>query len=305
MVNDTVKNIGLIGLGYWGPNFVRAAFENENINLAYCCDIDKKSLAKIGRRYPSVKLITDYKEMLADTSIDGVIIVTPPGTHHKIVKDCLLAGKDVLVEKPITLKSSDAEELVSIAKKEKRILMVDHIFQFNQGIRKLKEIMQKKKLGKIFYLSASYTALGPVRPDVNSLWDLGPHFFYTIAYLLDSKPVWVKAIGESYLKKGSQDVAYITLGFPKKVLANIHVSWLFPHKVRNLVVVGNKKMAVFDDMVNDQKLKIYDRGAFYDKNNSEFPAMLKVPYREGDLISPRIVAKEPLGEVLSTFVDAI
>lgn len=305
MLNGKTINLGLIGLGYWGPNFARAAFENENVQLVYCCDLDKKALAKIKRRYPSVKLVSDYKEILKDQSIHGIIIVTPPGTHHKLVKDCLHAGKDVLVEKPITLKSSDAEELMAIAKKGKRILMVDHIFQFNPGVRKLKEIIKKRKLGKIFYLSASYTALGPVRPDVSSLWDLGPHFFYTLEFLLDTKPLWVKAIGQSYLKKNIHDVVYVTLGFPKKILANIHVSWLYPYKVRNLVVVGSKRMGVFDDMLVDQKVRVYDRGAFYDKNDLEYPAILKIMYREGDLIAPRIDLKEPLGEVLRTFVEAI
>lgn len=303
-MNNTI-NLGLIGLGYWGPNFARASFENENVQLMYCCDLNAKALEKIRRRYPSVKLVSDYKEILADPAIHGVIIVTPPGTHYKLVKDSLLAKKDVLVEKPITLQSSDAEELMAIAQKGKRILMVDHIFQFNPGIRKLKEILAKRKLGKIFYLSASYTALGPVRPDVSSLWDLGPHFFYTIEYLLNAKPVWVKAIGQSYLKKNIHDVVYITLGFPKKILANIHVSWLYPYKVRNLVIIGSKQMAVFDDMLIDQKVRLYDRGAFYNKNDLEFPEILKIMYREGDLIAPRIDLKEPLSQVLRIFVNAV
>lgn len=297
--------LALIGLGYWGPNFARTIFENEDINLLYCCDIDKKSIEKISKRYPSVRLVSDYTKILKDPEVDGVIVVTPPATHHKIVKDCLLAGKDVLVEKPITLESKLAEDLVAIAKKQNRILMVDHIFQFNSGIRKLKETIEKRKLGKIFYLSASYTALGPVRPDVNSLWDLGPHFLYTLQYILKSKPIWVRAIGESYLKKKSEDIVYITLGFPKKVLATIHVSWLYPYKARNLVVVGSKRMAVFDDMSFDQKLRIYEKGAAYDKNHPDFPSILKIIYREGDVIIPRVDSKEPLSEVVKTFVKAI
>lgn len=304
-MKDKRLQIAIIGLGYWGPNFARTIADNESVNLLYCCDLDKKSLDKIGKRYPNVKLVSDYKEVLQDKTIDGVIVVTPPATHFKIVKDCLLAGKNVLVEKPITLQSSHADELVTIAKKQKKVLMVDHIFQFNTGIRKLQELIQKKKLGKIFYLSASYSALGPVRPDVNSLWDLGPHFIYTLQYILGSRPRWVRAIGESYLKKDTQDVVYITLGFPKHILATIHVSWLYPYKARNLVAVGSKRMAVFDDMSLDQKVRIYEKGAAYDKNHPDFPSILKIVYREGDVTIPRIDAKEPLGEVFRTFIDAI
>jgi len=298
-----VVKIAIVGLGYWGPNFAKAGFENENVEISYFCDIDKKSLEKIGKRYPSVKLAQDYKKMLKDKTIRGVIVVTPPEIHHRIARDCLLVGKDVLVEKPITILSSDGEDLVGIALKNKRILMVDHIFQFNPGIRKLKEILQKRKLGKILYISASYTALGPVRPDVNSLWDLAPHFFYTIPYLLNKNPLWVSAIGQSYLKHKTEDVVFITLGFPDKILVNVHVSWLYPYKVRSLVLVGSKKMAVFDDVATDQKLRIYDKGARYDM--SDYPAILKVLYREGDLLVPKIEPKEPLSEVLKTFVNAI
>lgn len=301
-MNKTLK-LAIVGLGYWGPNFAKTALGNEKVKISYFCDIDENSLVKIGKRYPGVKLTRDYKKMLKDKKIAAVIIVTPPGTHHKIVRDCLVAGKDVLVEKPLTVFSKDGEDLVSLAKTKKRILMVDHIFEFNPAIRKLKEILNKKKLGKIYYISASYTALGPVRPDVNCIWDLAPHFFYTIPYLLEKKPLWVSVAGQSYLKSNTEDVANIVLGFPNKILANIHVSWLYPYKVRGLTIVGSKKMAVFDDIAVDQKLKIYDKGAYYDK--SEYPAILKVLYREGDLLVPRIEPKEPLSEVLKTFINAI
>lgn len=297
--------LGLIGLGYWGPNFVRICQENDNVELAYCCDVDKQALAKIDKRYPAVNLVSDYEKILKDQSVKGVIVVTPPITHYKIVKDCLLAGKDVLVEKPITLKSEDAEKLVELAKNKGRVLMVDHIFQFNPVIRKLKQIMDKRKLGKIFYISGSYTALGPVRADINSMWDLAPHFFYVLEFLLGKSPLWVSTIGGSYLKKKTEDVAYITLGFPGKILANIHVSWLYPYKIRNLVIVGRKKMAVFDDTALDQKLKIFEKGAYYDKTSPDYPTILKVIYREGDLLIPKIEPKEPLNEVLHTFIEGI
>jgi len=297
--------LALIGLGYWGPNYARIISESDNIELSYCCDISRSSLEKIHKRYPYIKTSSNYKDILKDSELKGIIVVTPPATHYQIVKDCLSAGKDVLVEKPITLNSKDADKLVDLAKNKKRILMVDHIFQFNPAVRKLKEIVSKKKLGKIFYITGSYTALGPVRTDVNSLWDLAPHYFYILEYLIGKYPSWVSVFGESYLAKGREDIIFINLQFPVKISVNIQVSWLYPYKVRNLVLVGSKRMAVFDDIHSDEKIRIYNKGASYDKNDPDYPNILRVTYREGDLIIPRITPSEPLVEVLHTFVDSI
>lgn len=294
-------NLAIIGLGYWGPNFARLCYEIEDINLAYCCDIDKNALLKIKKQYPATKTVSHYEEIAKDKSINGVIIVTPPETHHKICKDFLLAGKDVLVEKPLTLNSKDADSLIKIGNKEGRILMVDHIFKYNSALRKLREIIKENTLGRIFYLAGSYTALGPVRSDVDALLDLAPHHFYMFNYILDENPLWVSAFGQSYLKKGNSDVAFITIGYPKNILAKIHVSWLYPFKVREIIVIGKKKMAFFDDTSPSENLKIYDKSAFFDHSHPEYPAILKVIYREGDIISPRLEPKEPLKEVLLHF----
>lgn len=304
-MNNKQVNIAIIGMGYWGPNFARVSFDLANVNLVYCCDLDKEALAKIKKKYPGVEIIDDYREIIADKEIDAVIVVTPPDTHFPICKNLLEAGKDVLVEKPITLKNTDAKELVKLSKKYKRILMVDHVFKFNSGIEKLKELIRKNSLGKIFYVSGSYTALGPVRNDVNALLDLAPHHFYTINYILDKSPLWISVFGESFLKEGNSDVAFITVAYPENVLAKIHVSWLYPFKVRDIVVIGEKKMAFFDDTSPAEKLKIYDKSAFFDTNHPEYPAILKVIYREGDIVVPKLEPKEPLKEVLRNFVDSI
>lgn len=297
--------MAIVGLGYWGPNFARLCFETDGIELAYCCDINDKALAKIKRKYPSVQIIHDYQTILADTDIGGVIIVTPPETHFKLVKDFLLAGKDVLVEKPMTLTTDHANKLVNLAKRKKRILMVDHVFQYNSGVMKLRGYIQSKTLGNIFYLLGSYTALGPVRSDVNAILDLAPHHFYTLNYLLGQKPKWISAVGASYLKEGNSDVAFITIGYPNGVIAKVDVSWLFPFKVRNIVAVGKRKMALFDDTSVDEKLKIFDKRAFYDYHHPEYPAILKVIYREGDVTIPHLVPNEPLRAVLSHFVECV
>ncbi len=304
-MDEKEVNLAIIGLGYWGPNFARLCFEAENINLMYCCDINKKSLQKIKKQFPSVIAVNDYREILKDKRVDGVIVVTPPETHWKICRNILLAGKDVLVEKPLTLKTKDALDLVKISKKKKRILMVDHIYKYNSAITKLADIIKKNKLGEIFYLAASYTALGPVRNDVNALLDLAPHHFYTLNYILKKNPVWISAVGESYLKEGNSDVAFITIAYPGNILAKVHVSWLYPFKVRDIVVIGKEKMAMFDDMSSGEKLKIYDKSAFFDSTHPEYPAILKIIYREGDIVAPRLEPKEPLKEVLLQFKKSI
>lgn len=297
--------MAIIGLGYWGPNFARLCFETEGLELTYCCDIDTQALGKIKQKYPAVRVVKNYREIVANKDIDAVIIVTPPETHYELCRNFLLAGKDVLVEKPMTIQKTQARKLTSLAKRKRRVLMVDHIFQYNSGITKLREYMKSGVLGDIFYLLGSYTALGPVRSDVNAILDLAPHHFYTLNFLLDKQPLWVSAIEASYLKEENSDVAFITIGYPGGVLAKVDVSWLFPFKVRNVVVVGEKKMALFDDTSPDEKLKIFDKSAFFDHTHPEYPAILKVIYREGDVVIPHLAPVEPLREVLSHFRDCI
>lgn len=304
-MKETSVNLAIIGLGYWGPNFARLCFEVDNINLLYCCDIDERSLAKIKKQFPSVKITNNYQTLLKDKNIDAVIVVTPPKTHYKLCSSFLIAGKDVLVEKPMTLARNDAKKLILLSQKYKQILMVDHIFKYNSAIIKLKELISKNVLGKVFYVSGSYTALGPVRSDVNAILDLAPHHFYILNYVLQSEPLWISALGESYLRTENSDVSFIAMGYPGNIIAKVDVSWLYPFKVRNLVVVGKHKMAFFDDTSLDEKLKIYNKRAFFASNHPEYPAILKIVYREGDIITPRLEPKEPLKEVLLHFRDCV
>lgn len=300
-----IVNIGIIGLGYWGPNFARLCFETDNVVLKYCCDVNKTALEKVKTKYPGVLISDSYQTVLKDPEIDAVIVVTPPQSHYKICREFLLRGKDVLVEKPLTVNEKQAADLVSISKNKKRILMVDHIFKYNNAILKLREYITSKYLGKVFYISASYTALGPVRSDVNAILDLAPHYFYTINFILNSKPRWISAWGQSYLKDNNSDVAFITIGYPNNILAKVDVSWLFPFKERNLVVVGENRMASFDDTSPDEKLKIYDKSAFFDTKNSDYPAILKIMYREGDIVTPHVEPKEALKEVVLHFRNCV
>lgn len=297
-------NIGIIGLGYWGPNYARLCFELEDVNLSWCADSSTEALRKISQKYPTTKVTPDYKTILQDPDLDAVVIVTPAQTHFKITKDALLAGKHILLEKPLTAKLSEAEELGKLVKKLKRILMVDHVFRFNSAVEKLKNFIKSGELGKIYYLSASYTALGPIRKDVDAMWDLAPHWVYVINYLLGTKPMTVSARGGDFLMNRMNDVVFLNFEFPQKILANIHISWLYPQKVRSIAVVGDKKMAVLDDVSPEAKLTLYDKSAKYNSMDPNF-ANLQVIFQDGDVVIPKIENREPLKEGFKHFLKCI
>ena len=297
-------NIGIIGIGYWGPNYARLCYEVEDVNLCWFADLDENALNKIKRKYPLAKTTKDYKDLLRDKNLDAVIVTTPATTHFKIVKDLLLAKKNVLVEKPLTANLSEAKELKRLVRKTKKVLMVDHTFKYNSGVRKLKELIEKGELGKIYYILASYSALGPIRKDTDALWDLAPHWIYTLNYLLGEKPLFVDAKGGEYLKKGMKDVVFLNLEYPKKVLANIHVTWVYPKKDRSLTIVGDKKMVIFDDVSPEARLTIYDRGISLNSKDPNF-ADLQVILRDGDVVIPKIENKEPLKEAFKHFLECV
>jgi predicted dehydrogenase len=296
--------IGIIGVGYWGPNYARICYELENVELVWVADLNKEALQKIKQKYPLVKTTTDYQNILRDKTVKAVVVTTPAQVHFSIVKDALKAGKHVLVEKPLTANLEEAKGLADIVKQSKKVVLVDHIFKFNPAVNELKSLISKNKLGKIYYVSAFYTALGPIRKDVDAMWDLAPHWVYTINHLLDLSPIQVSAKGGDYLKKGMNDVVFLNLRYPRKIIANIHASWLYPQKVRSLAVVGSKKMAVFDDASADAKLTIFDRGATYNSKDPNF-ANLQVIMRDGDIVIPKLPKKEPLKEALVHFLDCI
>ena len=295
-------NFGLIGYGYWGPNYLRTIRDNEECSLEYCCDLKQENL-KVPEQKFKIKTTTDYKQVLNDKTIDAVVVSTTASSHYKIVKDALLAGKDVLVEKPITLSSKEALELAEIAEKEKRILMVGHIFKFNSGINKVKEFIEKKEIGNVLYGYAARTGLGPVRQDVNALWDLASHDVSIFLHLLDEKPLSVSAEGACFLQKGIEDIVFINMQFEGGIITNIHASWIDPHKIRKLTVVGDKKMIVFDD-TSTEPLRIYDKGVTYCERGVDF-AEFKTQLRDGDIMIPKFKASEPLKEEFNHFVKCV
>lgn len=293
----------LIGVGYWGPNYARILSELDDVTLLWCCDKNRNALSKMQKLYPNIKITKKISDILKDKQVNCVIIVTPAQTHYQIVKEAINAGKHVLVEKPLTTSIADGEDLVALSHQKNRVLAVDHTFKFNPGIRKLKEIIDKGELGKIYYMYGLYNALGPIRKDVSAMWDLSPHFIYTANYLLNSKPVSVLGRGRDLLITGMEDVVFLTFEYGNGVLFNLHSSWLDPLKVRQLVIIGSKKMAVFDDVSSDAKLKIYDKSAQIEADPNF--AKLDVILRVGDMIVPKLEEKEPLKEVVLDFVKSI
>lgn len=295
-------NVGIVGLGYWGPNFARIISQMEDVNLSWCCDINNIALAKFSKLYPHVKTSNSIELLLSDSQLDGVIIVTPAQEHFKIANSFLKAGKDILVEKPLTDNLKEARALVKIAKAKKRILMVDHTFIFNGAIKKLKELIDKDELGKIYHIYGNYNALGPIRRDVSAMWDL-PHFIYIVNFLLGTSPIWVQAAGKDYLQKGNADVVFLTFEYPKDILFNLNCSWMDPVKVRKLVVVGERKMVIFDDMESEEKIKIYNKGI--DLSSDPNFANLQLVVRHGDTLIPKLELDEPLKEALKKFIESI
>lgn len=295
-------NIGIVGLGYWGPNFARIINQLEDVNLAWCCDINNIALSKFSLIYPKVKTANSINPLLKDPNLHGVIVVTPAQEHFKLVKKFLLAGKDMLVEKPLTDDLREARSLVKIAKAKKRVLMVDHTFLFNGAIKKLKQLIDEGSLGKIYHIYGNYNALGPIRKDVSVMWDL-PHFIYVVNFLLKTTPIWIQAAGKDYLQKGTADVVFLTCEYPDDILFHLNCSWMDPIKVRKLVVVGEKKMVVFDDMEPEEKIKIYNKGV--DISNDPNFANLQIVVRHGDTLIPKLDLNEPLGEITERFIEGI
>ena len=287
-------NIGIIGLGYWGKNYVRIVDELAQVELTWCCDIAGRTDSG------NSKFVTDYKSSL--DHLNAVIVATPASTHYTIVKDCLIAGKDVLVEKPITLNTREAEELVAIAKKTNRILMVGHTFLYNPAVLKLKEYIDTNYLGDIFYLYLTRTGLGPIRKDVNVVWDLASHDISMLLYLLGTTPMSVCAMGQSYLQKAVEDVVFASLRFPDNILGAIHVSWLGPYKIRQVTVVGSKRMVVFDDVNKLEPLKIFDKGVDL-KSEDRYVDQFQV--RDGDINIPKLDMREPLKSQTIHFLECV
>jgi len=299
-----MKNIAIVGCGYWGPNLVRVFTELKNCCVKAISDINEERMNIIYQKYPSIKKFQNYHDILKDKSIDAVVVATNLLTHYKIASDVLKCRKHLLIEKPITPSPNEAETLVNLSQKYKRILMVGHTFLYNAGIRKLKEYISNREIGNLLYLHAIRTNLGPIRKDANALWDLASHDVSIFLYLLDTMPTEVSARGGVYIKKNVEDVVFLTLTFPNGLIGHIHVSWLEPCKIRKLTLIGDKKMVVFDDINQLEPIRIYDKGVVKEKRYDTF-GEFQLILRDGDVVIPKIALSEPLKNECSEFIEAI
>lgn len=296
--------VGAIGYGYWGPNLIRNFVELPGSELYAVADLDQNRLDHVTSRYPQIRVATRNYEELFSLGLDAVVVATPPHTHFRIVSNCLQNGLNVLVEKPLTLNSADACELIRIAKEHNRVLMVGHTFEYNPAVRALKEMIHSGELGEIQYIDAVRVSLGLFNANLNVIWDLAPHDVSILLHLLGQMPISVGAQGNACLQTGIEDVAYMTMRFPNNILAHIRVSWLDPCKTRRITVVGSKKMVIYDDVEPQEKLKVYDKGVKAIRHTDTF-GEFQFAYHYGDIVSPYIRFDEPLRLECAHFIECV
>jgi len=295
--------IGCVGVGGWGKNLARNYHEIPGANLRYMCDLDEKRLQGMVTQYPGAKITASFSDLLEDPELQAIVIATTAPSHFELAKAALLAGKDVFVEKPLVLDINHAEELIAIADQHQRILMVGHLLEYHPVVNRLRELVQAGELGDLHYIYCQRLNLGTVRGDENALWNFAPHDISVILYLLGKEPSDVSARGQCYLQGGIEDVVFLTMNFHDESMAHVHVSWLDPHKSRKITVVGNRKMAVFDDLEANEKLRLYDKGAELNTDYNTYAEY--VALRFGDITVPYIKMGEPLRAECQHFLDCI
>ncbi len=295
--------IGVVGLGYWGPNLVRNLIENRNCTRVTVCDIDPAAIERITRRYPTAVPYPRFDDMLADPELSGVMIATPIHTHYELARKAILAGKHVFVEKPFTSSTDQAVNLLTLAEAQKLVVGVGHTFEYSPPVEMIKGIMEAGELGETFYISSTRVNLGLHSKDHSVIWDLAPHDLSMIMYWLGEAPTEVTATGKDFVQKGIPDVAFMTLRFGSGAIAHVQVSWLAPSKLRRTTIVGSAKMLVYDDTEHLEPVKIFDKGVHF-KDPDTF-GEYKLSYRTGDIVSPKIESSEPLQAEVNDFVMAI
>ena len=295
-------SVAVVGYGYWGPNIVRNVMDRPELALWGLCEMDPERVAKFSDRYPGVHTTASFDDVLADPSVDAVSIATPPRTHFPLVRQALEAGKHVLVEKPLATNSVDAEALVDLAERKGLVLMPGHTFLYSPAVNKVRELIDSGELGELYFITSSRMNLGIYQPDgvVN---DLAPHDLSILLYWLQQPVSIVSASGSTVFQDGVPETAFLTLCFEQGLTANVQLSWLAPHKVRQTIVVGSKRMVVYDDAATDGAVRIYDRG--FDFTEPSNFGEYQLTYRSGDMLVPRLDAAEPLGLELADFARAI
>lgn len=296
-------NLGVIGYGYWGPNVARNISACSGAKLAAICDTDESRLKIAKAAYPSADIYSNPYDLISANETRAVAIVTPVISHYELAKVALMCGKHVFIEKPFTATARQAEELIDLARKNGLIIMVDHTFLFTGAVNKIREVIDSGELGNLFFYDSVRVNLGLFQHDINVVWDLAPHDFSIMNFLIDKNPVAVSAHGSEHFNQGREDVAYIVVHFDNGFIAHFHCNWLSPVKIRRTLISGDKKMLVWDDLVADEKLKIYDRGVDFKSTNGLHK--LLVSYRSGDMYAPKISSTEALKLEAGYFLECV
>ena len=293
--------LAVVGLGYWGPNLVRAAADLEDVDIHTLCDTDAQRLAQQARRYPAAKMTQDFSQVLADDEVDAILLATPISSHHGLARQCLEAGKHVFVEKPLAETADQCRELMEVADERGLVLMPGHTFLYSPPVVKIKELLDADDLGDLFFVTSTRVNLGIHQSDSSVIRDLAPHDFSILHYWLGA-PSFVRAIARDSIVPGTMDVAFIDLGYSNGTLVRIELSWLAPTKLRRTVLAGRKKMVVYDDM-SGEPVRVFDRGV--DVIEPQSYGEHQLAYRVGDVLSPRVDVDEPLRVELDDFITAI
>ncbi|HLM58936.1 MAG TPA: Gfo/Idh/MocA family oxidoreductase [Pyrinomonadaceae bacterium] len=299
--------VGVIGCGYWGPNLVRNFAENDSAELRWVCDSDPRRAEKVARRYPSARQSTDVRELFSDPHLDAVAIATPVATHHPFARAALEAGKHVLLEKPMTASEREAEELIGLAERGGRTLMVDHTFVYTGAVRKIREMVASGELGDLLYFDSVRINLGLFQHDVNVVWDLAPHDLSIMDFVVGRRPTSLTATGSCHIQPGLENIAYVQLRFDDSLIANFHFNWLSPVKIRRTLIAGSRRMIVYDDVEPSEKVRVYDTGVerYQKVADEEETYKTLVSYRTGDVWVPKLDMTEALHYVCAEFLDAI
>ncbi|OGK25492.1 oxidoreductase [Candidatus Roizmanbacteria bacterium RIFCSPLOWO2_01_FULL_37_13] len=295
--------IGVIGYGYWGPNLVRNFFELNSCLIKKVVDKSQNRLAILKKQYPSIEVATQAEDILKDSEIDAVIVATPISTHFLLGQKVLKAGKHLLLEKPMTSSLNESLQLIDLANKKRKVLMVDHTFLYTDAVQKIKELIDSNEIGRINYFDSTRTNLGLFQKDVNVLWDLASHDISILLYLLKERPISIQASGVSHTKNEVENIVFVTIKYASGLVAHFNVSWSSPVKIRLILIGGTKKMIVYNDVEPTEKIKIYDYG--YTIKHQKDPSSFYVDYRVGDIHIPKIELQEALSNMAKDFIDAI
>jgi predicted dehydrogenase len=295
-------NFGVIGYGYWGPNIVRNLMGVEGSEVKAIAEISPAAQARARKAYPGVHVTPSAMEVITSTQLDAIAIVSPVWTHYELSKAALENGKHVFVEKPFTSTSAQGEELINLAQQKNLKIMVDHTFLFTGAVKRIGQLIEEGALGNLYYYDSTRVNLGLFQHDINVLWDLAPHDLSIMDHLIKATPEGIAATGQGHLN-GHEDVAYMTIYFPEKIIAHINVNWLSPVKVRTTLIGGEKRMIVWNDLEADEKVKVYDKGVKITSREGVYQML--VSYRSGDMWSPQLEQVEALRQELTYFVDCV